>query len=75
VFFAICGLTEAGMRTQCKRLALIEPTLRALRHAIDTYLSQGTFTVSLALSMTSTPCRRSFARSAARCGSRSPATC
>jgi hypothetical protein len=44
-YFAVCRWdgTEERMRQRCVRLRLIEPTLRALRNAIDTYLSQGTF--------------------------------
>jgi hypothetical protein len=45
VWFAVCRHADDRMRQHCYPLAVIEPTLRALRHAIDTYLSQGTFAV------------------------------
>ena len=45
VWFAVCRYSDDRMRQHCYRLALIEPILRTLRRAIDTYLSQGTFAV------------------------------
>jgi hypothetical protein len=47
VWFSVGRIVEGRWHQHCYRLALIEPTLRALRNAIDTYLSQGTFSVPM----------------------------
>jgi hypothetical protein len=45
-WFAVCRYgADERMHQRCYRLALIEPTLRALRAAINVYLSQGMFRV------------------------------
>lgn len=45
MWFSVCHYGGDRMRQCCYRLALIEPILRSLRHAIDTYLSQGIFAI------------------------------